>query len=519
MRLHHTEVFLATLPLVLQLTASAQTVPPNVSQVIMYSTLTNRPVTAANGFTPTATGTLQRTLFSVYTSTAGNATSADFGNVINTPQNYRVAHSSALSSSLAANIAVTLSVIPLSSPTSGVILKTDPATGAELPVSGSLGPIFTQRAETVGKGNFFIGFTNQNYRFSELNGQKLNGLSLLYGGNDPSGITVGTTATSTAPATLNLGMDVRISQNVAFLTYGFTNRFDVSVGLPLVHSAVASRAYNGVVYSGTGTDFDAGNRCWCVNTLSPGSFQLAAPEIGQASKSATGFGDVLLRFKGGVFEKPRASLAIGADLRLPTGDAEDFLGTGTTSFKPFAAVSLYSRPFANGIVIAPHFDVGWQFSGKSVLGGTLQGTPTTAELSGGATVPVVGGPFVTSKDYLPDVLSWSIGTEIAFGRSNTAVIDFLGNQIGTIRGAQLLTSQTIDPRTAAAPIPLPGGVQPMSGGLIGAGRGSFGQYSGAFGYKARIAGGLVATFQALVRFDSNGLTARVTPLFGIGYGL
>jgi hypothetical protein len=27
----------------------------------------------------------------------------------------------------------------------------------------------------------------------------------------------------------------------------------------------------------------------------------------------------------------------------------------------------------------------------------------------------------------------------------------------------------------------------------------------------------VATFQALVRFDDNGLTARVTPLYGLGY--
>ena len=48
-------------------------------------------------------------------------------------------------------------------------------------------------------------------------------------------------------------------------------------------------------------------------------------------------------------------------------------------------------------------------------------------------------------------------------------------------------------------------------------RGSFGQYSGAFGYKARIVGNLVVTFQEVVRFDNNGLTARVSPLYGLGY--
>ena len=153
--------------------------------------------------------------------------------------------------------------------------------------------------------------------------------------------------------------------------------------------------------------------------------------------------------------------------------------------KPFMALSLYSRPLANGIVIAPHVDFGWQFSGKSVLGGTLQGASATAQLEGGASVPVVGAPFATTKDYLPDVFSWAVGTEVAFGRRNTLVIDFLGNQIGWIRGAQTLASRDI---TDPAPTELLPGARPMQSGLGDAGRTSFGQYSGAFGYKARIVG-------------------------------
>jgi hypothetical protein len=496
-------------------TVFAQSVP-SVSQVLMWSTLTDRPVVASGGFTPSATGTVPQALFSVYTSSTGNAggDSTAFVNAINNPTNYRVAHSSALSSALGANMALTLSTIPLSSPTSGRILKTDPATGAQLPVSSSLGPILTQRAETVGKGKLFLGFTHQNYHFKEFNGEKLNGLTLMYGGNDPSGITLGSAPTTTAPATYNLGLDVRLSQDIAFLTYGLTDRFDISAGFPMVHAAVSSRAYNGVVYSGTGTSFDNGSRCWCVNTLSPGSFQLTTMDIGQSSKSKTGFGDLLLRFKGGVFETPRASLAAGVDVRLPTGDEENYLGAGTTNLKPFFALSLYSEPLANGIVIAPHVEGGWQFGGKSILGGTLQGTPGTATLSGGARVPVIGGPFVASKDYLPDVLSWGAGAEVAFGSRNTAVFDVLGNQIGMVRGAQLLSLRQIaDP----APTVL-NGATPKTAGMADAGKGSFGQYSAAIGYKARIAGGLVATFQVLIRLNDSGLTARAVPLFGLGYG-
>jgi hypothetical protein len=496
--------------------SSAQSqAPPTVSQVVTWSTLTTRTIQPAGGFTPTTTGTLKGTLLSVYTTgTPVDATSADFGNVINNPTNYNVANPSALSSAISSNIAVALSVIPISSPTSGVILKRDSATGAELPVSGTLGPIFTQRAETVGKGNIYIGFTHQSYHFTSLNGVNLNGMSVGYGGGDRSGITVNSAGVTTAPATINLGLDVRLSQDLAFLTFGLTNRMDVSVGLPFVHAAVASTAYNGIVYSGSGTDFNNGSKCWCVNTLTPGSFALSAPQIGSASLGKSGFGDMVLRFKGNVLERTGASLSAGVDLRLPTGDAANFLGTGTTSVKPFMALSLYSTPTAKGIIFAPHVELGWQFSGKSILGGTIVGTPTTAPLDGGGTVPVIGAPFTQTEGYVPDILSWGVGTEVALGRKNTIILDFLGNQIGMVHGAATLRSANI---SAPAPTVLPPGAEPMKSGLIDAGLTSFGQYSGAFGYKVRIAGNLIASFQALVRFDNNGLTARVVPLYGLGY--
>ena len=201
------------------LASGAQTVaqgPPNVSQVLTWSTLTDKPIQTPGGLIP-------RSLFSIYTTATPVVAGSDaFEPVIFNPRNYRIAHSSALSGALNANIAAALSVVPLSSPTSGVMLKKDPVTGALLPASSSLGPIFTQRAETVGKGNIYIGFTQQNYHFSAINGKSLNGLSVLYGGGDPSGIRQGTAATSTAPATFNVGMDVRLSQNLAFITYGVT---------------------------------------------------------------------------------------------------------------------------------------------------------------------------------------------------------------------------------------------------------------------------------------------------------
>ena len=144
--------------------------------------------------------------------------------------------------------------------------------------------------------------------------------------------------------------------------------------------------------------------------------------------------------------RPKIALAVGTDLRLPTGDEKNFLGTGALAVKPYAALSLYTKPFENGIVFSPHVNVGWQFAGKSILGGGITGaTPVT--LANGATG--LGAPFTTNKDYLPDIFSWAVGTEVAFGRHNTVVVDILGNQIGWIHGIQNMTNGSI------ANVPLP----------------------------------------------------------------
>jgi hypothetical protein len=481
---------------------SAQTAP-SVYQVLMY---------AATSSTPQAPFGAQ--VFSIRTPTP--LASSNLGNVVSVASNFGVAQSMVqLNNALNSSIATALSVIPIASPASGVILKTDPTTGAQLDVSSTLGGIYTERAETIGKGKFYVGFTHQNFHFTSLNGESLNGIRVLYPGGDVSGILDSNNQPiKTLPATFNLGLDVRLAQDVTFLTYGVTNRFDVSLGLPVVHSAVAATTYNGTIWAGDGLTGQGNHtNCWCVNTFIPGQQSLTAPFLGQSSLGKTGFGDLLLRLKGTVMEAPHSVIALGADVRFATGDELNYLGTGATSVKPFVAVSLYDKPFRNGIVLSPHLNLGWQFIGKSVLGGEIQGTQQGATTPYG-TATFIGPPFPSTKGYLPDVFSWAVGSEIALGSRTTLVVDILGNQIGWIHGIPKTTQGSVPGYSPVAPYP-----QLNATGVVGAGRTSIGQYSGAFGYKARIVGNLVATFNALVRFDDNGLTARFVPLFGLGYTL
>jgi len=514
--------FAAAVLVISSVNARAQSAP-NVSQVLMYS------ATIPNLTVPTLTGspslTLRQAVPGIFTETAtpSSLTDPNLGNIVSNGANFSVNRSFVqVAGALNASIATSLSIIPLSSPASGVIERKDPATGAMLAESSTLGPIFTERAETIGKGRFYIGFSNQDFHFTQFNGSSLNAQSVLYTGGQSSAILPGAGANpiQTVPASFGLGLDVKLSQNITFLTYGVTDSFDVSVGLPIIHSAVAARTYNAQIYAGNGFGTN-GSTCWCVNTFTPGYPTLIQQQVGQASYGKTGFGDLLVRAKGTVLRRPGAVVAVGADLRFPTGDAQNYLGVGATSVKPFVAVSFYTKPLGNGIVLSPHFDAGWQFTGKSILGGQIQGTPMSQSTPLG-NINYIGAPFISTKDYVPDVFNWAIGLEVALGRRNTLIADLLGNEIGWIHGIPNTTTQTLsnlllptgpNGDSTGAAVPTKGSVS----GLVSAGNVSFGQYSGSFGYKVKLAGNLVANFNALVRFDNNGLVARVVPLVGLGY--
>jgi len=493
----------------------AQSQAPNAYQVLMYSAVQ-------------ASGSAAGTVPSVYSYDGPSCTlPASNCSQVTVPSSYKATPSIVgLSSALSSSIGTALSVIPIASPASGVITQTDAATGAQLPASSTLGPIFTERGETIGRHRFYVGLSNQDFHFTSLNGQSLRALTMLDPGGQPTSITqTGLGIVNRFPTTFNISADVRLSQNVAFLTYGVTSRIDVSVGLQVVHASISSQTSNGVNFAGNGNNNFVVNgqkqgNCWCVDTFTPGlapgangaslTSGLVLPQINSSSYGTTGFGDMMLRFKGNIVERRNLSIAVGADLRLPTGNAQNFLGTGAVAVRPFLAASLYTKALGHGLVLAPDLNVGWQVAGQSILAGQITATPLTT-----SSPTEYGPPFVTSKGYLPDVFSWAVGTELALGRHQTIVADILGNEIGWLHGIPNTTAQAVSnvPLASAAATP----TTVTASGLVYAGHVSFGQYSGAFGYKARVLGNLVATFNMLVRFDSNGLKAKTVPLFGLGY--
>jgi hypothetical protein len=206
-----------------------------------------------------------------------------------------------------AALASQISALPLPAPSSGFTYTMDPTLGVFTRSTQSFGPIMVERAETVGKGKYAAGFAVQRFSFDSMEGLDLGELPAVFthDGAAPGGRADVVTTTSSVQAS--------ITQQTAFVTYGLGERLDASLAVPLV-----------------------------IANLSVMTLRLK----GQAVRWGGGNG-----------------VAFALDLRMPTGDEEDLLGSGAWGARPFVAAS-----FGLG-KLSPHVNVGYQWNGKSLLAG------------------------------------------------------------------------------------------------------------------------------------------------------
>jgi hypothetical protein len=192
-----------------------------------------------------------------------------------------------------------------------------------------------------------------------------------------------------------------------------------------------------------------------------------------SSADATGIGDITIRAKQNVYNTSTLSAAILADIRLPTGDEENFLGAGATGFKPFFALSWKKELFS------PHVNIGYQWNGSSILAGDV--------LTG-------------EKKKLPSQFFYSFGTEIKASSAMTVTADFIGQRVFDS------TEVSVGEYSAFGGNKFP--ILSFTNTSIGLNDASFGL---KYGFKDRFQ----FTFNSLISLDSGGVRQRFTPLFGI----
>ena len=366
-------------------------------------------------------------------------------------------------------LASQLTALPLPSPASGFTYRFDAATGTFIRSTQSFGPILTDRAETIGRGRFAFGYNFQHFSFDRLEGLDLSAVPSVFTHDDfqLGGGRADVVTTTSA-------IDISVGQWTGALTYGLTDRLDLSLAVPVVRTSlnvISAATMQRLGTTGTPTihffrDPDA-----------PGG--IGSNRSVDAGGTASGLGDLIVRLKGAVMREGHRGLAVGVDLRMPTGDERNLLGSGAPGVKPFLAYSASYRR------LSPHVNLAYQWNGSSILAGDVE---------------------LNEKDDLPDQLLYAVGADLGVTDRFSLTADWLGRR-------------AIDsPRVRVEPFLASGTSGTATFDDIAIFHESFWASSMAVGFKVNPRGRLLVDFNLRMTVGSNGLTDRITPLVGIEYG-
>jgi hypothetical protein len=330
---------------------------------------------------------------------------------------------------VAALFAVELSTLPIASSSGGFVYKLNPALGLVERASDGFGPFFTERLLRNSKGQASIGLSFQYSDFSALQGADLEA------GTFPTN--AARLAGSSTPFSVDtLSLELSGTTATGFASYGITERFAVGAAVPLAS----------VRFKGT--------RMRTVNGATTLQSTRAA--------SATGLGDITVQARYIVAGATLRGVSVGTDLRLPTGRAEDLLGSGDTAAR---IVGIGSWEEGR---LAAHANGGFGFGGAS------------------------------------RELFWSGATTFAASQHVTVVGELMGRRLSELA----LVSDVYQPHS------LTPGIETMR--WLTSERGVHTMFM-VTGAKWNLAHSWLLNTSFLIRLTDAGLRARVTPSISIDY--
>jgi hypothetical protein len=231
--------------------------------------------------------------------------------------------------------------------------------GVPVRTSTSAGPIFGERAQTLGRGRVLATIARTGVHFETLRGVDLDHLRFTFthansdfpgcdsvAGGDCS--LLGVPALENETIDLNLALDVNLTVTAFVLTYGLTDRIDVGVVLPVVAVSLegTSEAQINPFGPPPSVHFFGGT---------PDDPILTASRT--IDGSATGLGDVDGRIKVNLRRGEPLSVAVLGDVRFPTGSESNLLGSGAFAARGLAILSARFDDFS------PHANIGYLYRG------------------------------------------------------------------------------------------------------------------------------------------------------------
>jgi hypothetical protein len=421
-------------------------------------------------------------------------------------------------------VGIQVSQLPIASPSSGINFVYDPSLKTFAPSTDeSLGPIIGDRATTIGKGKLFLGFSYQYFNFSTIDGKDMTDIPtvLQHQPFAPQPPTITACANQTALTgtryagnpcfvrdyiqTFNT-IDLRVHQYTVYVTYGITSRLDFSAAIPLldVRMDVTSKATIVPAAAAPAVLNSPGNVWHSFNPVNPALSSQCASHVPclnatfSDSGSAAGIGDVVLRGKYTVYKGERLAAAAGVDVRLPSGDELNFLGSGATGVRPFGVISYRAR-------VSPHAEVGYDFNGNSTLAGS--------NIVAGAATPVAKGD-------LPNRFAYIVGADVRVMRRLTGAFDIYGQRL--FSSPELISQPFTDLGSCSGPTNVASlNCQVYTAGTthpdVAQQSSDVNITNASLGLKFRAWGKLVLTGNVLIKLDDGGLRSKAVPLVGASY--
>lgn len=221
--------------------------------------------------------------------------------------------------------------------------------GTPVATSTSSGPIFAERAPTLGRGRWFVAGNVTGVDFKSIRGMPLSDLNLTFTHQNVADSALGNPAFENDLLQVNTAVSVNLLVTSLVMAYGLFDHVDLAVDVPFVRSSINGRSIATIVPSGTGVD----SLAHFFGTS--GDKQLSTTT--QSSGSAAGIGDVVGRIKVNVLRNDHLGLALLAGARFPTGNADQFLGVGGTDILGMGILSGRVAAFS------PHLNLGYAHRG------------------------------------------------------------------------------------------------------------------------------------------------------------
>jgi hypothetical protein len=321
---------------------------------------------------------------------------------------------------------------PLASSSGGFTWTFDPALGVQTRRTQSFGPMFAERPFTNGMRKFNVGVAFQHTAYDSLAGQQLSALQSV--------IRPAQVAAFDLQRTYSSQLSFKTDRTIISASYGVHNRIDVGVLIPIEYTR-ASGSTNStltVLAVPAGQCAEARTRANLPSaplcrSAAQGAGDISVPSgicvVGSRSGSllcpfassgitgtSNGLGDVTVRGKFAALSSPMMDLGVGIDVRLPTGDEDKLLGLGKAQTRVMVMGSTTRGS------VAPHFNVGYTFSGS--------GIPFVDTASG----PRLDFNSVFTEDGNVNLqpspeINYTVGVDVAASSSVTIMGDVIGRSL------------------------------------------------------------------------------------------